>query len=88
MVKIIGEPGSGKTKKLMALCQQESATLVCRNPEAMLVKARAYGYDINIISYLDFLQTAEYNKENAYIDDIDEFLDIIGCHSKGFGGNV
>ena len=87
MIKVIGEPGSGKTKKLMAMCQSENATLVCKNPEAMMVKAHSYGYQINIISYLDFLQTAEYNKKNAYIDDIDDFLELIGCHCKGFGGN-
>lgn len=88
MKKIIGEPGSGKTKQLMALCQDENATLVCKNPEAMLVKAHAYGYHINIISYYDFLKTSEYNSNNAYLDDIDEFLEIIGCFVKGFGGNL
>lgn len=88
MIKIIGEPGSGKTKKLIAMCQNENATLVCNNPEAMLVKAHSYGYHINIISYLDFLQTSDYNLNNAYLDDIDEFLKVIGCNVKGFGGNL
>lgn len=89
MKKIIGEPGSGKTKKLMALCQQENATLVCKNPEAMLVKAHAYGYkNINIISYYNFLKTSTYNQNNAYLDDIDEFLQVIGCVVSGYGGNL
>ena len=48
MIKIIGEPGSGKTKKLIAMCQNENATLVCNNPEAMLVKAHSYGYHIQV----------------------------------------
>lgn len=86
--KIIREPGSGKTRDLMALCAENNATLVCKNPEGMLVKSRAYGYDINIISYIDFLQTSKYNQNNAYLDDIDEFLDIIGCNILGFGGNL
>lgn len=86
--KIINTPGTGKTKQLMALCQEEGATLVCKNPEAMFVKSKAYGYSINIISYLDFLQTSDYNQNNAYLDDIDEFLEIIGCNCLGFGGNI
>ena len=63
--KIIREPGSGKTKDLMILCAESGATLVCKNPEAMLVKAHAYGCNINIISYLDFLQTSAFNQNNA-----------------------
>lgn len=88
MIKIVGEPGSGKTRKLMTLCQEEGATFVCKNPEAMVVKAHAYGLnDINIVSYLEFLQTAKYNQYNCYLDDIEEFLELIACHIKGFGGN-
>lgn len=88
MRKIVGEPGSGKTKTLMAYCQDEDAAFVCKNPEAMMVKAHAYGFNIKIMSYLDFLQSTEYNNNNAYLDDIEEFLELIGCHIKGFGGNI
>ena len=88
MKKVVRAPGSGKTKELMTYCAEENATLVCKNPDAMLVKAHSYGFKINIISYLDFLQTATYNENNAYLDDIDEFLEYIGCHVKGFGGNI
>ena len=88
MIKIVREPGSGKTKEIMSLCAEENATFVCKNPEAMTVKAHAYGYHINIISYYDFLKTSEYNQNNAYLDDIDEFLELIGCSIKGFGGNL
>lgn len=88
MRKIVRAPGSGKTKELMSYCAEEGATLVCKNPDAMIVKAHAYGYKINIISYLEFLTKAEYNQYNVYIDDIDEYLELIGCHIKGFGGNI
>lgn len=87
MKKVIRAPGSGKTKELMGYCEEENAVFVCNNPDAMKVKAHAYGYKIEIISYLDFLQTAKYNQNNAYLDDIDEFLGYIGCYVKGFGGN-
>jgi len=87
--KIIDEPGSGKTKKLMKRCYDEKAVFVCKNPEAMEVKAYAYGYNgLTIISYLDFLQDSSYKGNNVYLDDIDEFLSIIGCYVKGFGGNI
>lgn len=88
MVKIIREPGSGKTKEIMGLCAAEGATFVCRNPEAMLVKAKSYGYDITIISYIEFLQESSKYLPNCYLDDIDEFLMAIGCDVKGFGGNI
>ena len=88
MVKIIGPAGSGKTKKIMELCEKNKAIFVCKNPEAMQVKAYAYGYSIQIISYNDFLQTSDYNNNNAYFDDIDEFLEVIGCKCLGFGGTI
>lgn len=89
MIKIIGEPGSGKTKQLMKLCFNENATFVCKNPEAMMVKAHAYGLSgLKIISYQDFLMDSSFNENNAYLDDIDEFLAIIGCKVRSFGGNV
>lgn len=88
MIKIIDRPSSGKTKKLIEYCAKENAALVCGNPDAMMVKAHSYGMDIKAISYLDFLQTSEYNLNNAYLDDIDEFLKYIGCNVKGFAGNI
>ena len=88
MIKVIREPGSGKTKEIMGMCDAEDATFICRNPEAMLVKAKSYGYDIDIISYIDFLQESSKYLPNCYIDDIDEFLATIGCNVKGFGGNM
>ena len=88
MKKIVREPGSGKTKEIMEYCANENATLVCKNPDAMRVKVHSYGFKINISSYLDFLQTADYNQNNAYLDDIEDFLKIIGCNVKGFGGNT
>ena len=88
MIKIIGEPGSGKTKQLMSALRTKNATFVCKNPEAMIVKAHAYGFvGLNVISYQDFLLDSNYNENNAYLDDIEEFLEIIGCKVKGFGGN-
>ena len=86
--KIIREPGSGKTKELMILCLRDKATLVCANPDAMYVKADAYGLsNIHIISYEDYLRTSNLESNKYYLDDIDEFLKKIGCNILGFGGN-
>lgn len=88
--KIIREPGTGKTKELMQMCANEGATLVCANPEAMYVKADAYNLpDIRIISYDDYLRnSSNLDGKLYYLDDIDEFLESIGCAPAGFGGNV
>lgn len=88
MIKIIGEPGSGKTKKLMEYCQEENVPLACKNPDAMRVKARAYGFKIDIISYQEYLWQTKYNKGDVYIDDIEELLYELKCPCKGFGGNL
>ena len=87
--KVIGEPGSGKTKKIMELCANEKASFVCKNPEAMRVKAHAYGFDnLTILSYGEFITSSHFERNNVYLDDIDEFLETIGCLVKGFGGNA
>lgn len=87
--KIIREPGSGKTRDIMKMCAEEGATFVCKNPEAMEVKAHAYGCgDIEIISYQDYILDSKYNKYNCYFDDIDELLEFLGFRVKGFGGNI
>lgn len=89
MIKIMGEPGSGKTRKIMERCFSEKAAFVCKNPEAMEVKAHSYGFQgLEIISYNDFLLNSNFNENNAYLDDIEEFLKVIGCRVKGFGGNL
>ena len=42
MYQIIGNNGSGKTKKLMLLAQEHNGVFVCANPHAMKEKAKAY----------------------------------------------
>lgn len=86
--KIIREPSTGKTKELIDICAKEGAILACKNPEAMRVKAYAYGYkNVELISYEDYLINSKQYNGNVYFDDIDDFLKSIGCIIKGFGGN-
>ena len=86
MIRIIDEQGSGKTKKLMQLAQQNHAILVCENPSAMRYKAKAYGInDIDFISYVD-LVTEEYQNENFVIDEIEKFLQNVLINYKNIVG--
>lgn len=79
MLKVIGEAGSGKTKKLLQYCANNNFTMVCRNTKEMIEKSEDYGiYNVDIISYIDYLQASE--KEQKYVlDDMDEFLGVMGC---------
>ena len=74
MTRIIDEQGSGKTKKLMKLAQENNAIFVCENPSAMRYKAKAYGLgNIEFVSYIDFI-TEDYQDEKFVIDEIEHFL--------------
>jgi len=43
MIRIIDGRGTGKTNRLMLFAKEHNAIFVCANPEAMRVKAEAYG---------------------------------------------
>ena len=81
MIRIIDERGSGKTSRLMLLAKENNATFVCSNPNAMKVKAQAYGLsDINFISYHDFVTS--YEEGNFVIDEIELFIQAIMGDNK------
>ena len=90
MIKVMREPGSGKTKELLEYCSKNNYIMVCKDPNAMLVKSEAYGIeDVEIISYIWYL--LEGKKDKKYIiDDIDEFIAEMGFTSNivGYGGNL
>lgn len=49
---IIGQSSSGKTKSLLEAAREAGAVVVCRNPEAMRVKAYNYGiFNLDFCSY-------------------------------------
>ena len=81
MIRIIDERSSGKTSRLMLLAKENNATFVCSNPNAMKVKAQAYGLtDINFISYHDFVTS--YEEGNFVIDEIELFIQAIMGDNK------
>ena len=70
MIRVIDGRGSGKTSKLMEIAKENNAMFVCSNPQAMEVKARAYGIsDIKFISYHDFVTS--YEPGNIVIDEVE-----------------
>lgn len=70
---IVGPSSTGKTRELLDAAKRSGATVVCKNPEAMLVKANNYGmFGLRFCSYGDI---GSLNPgANIVIDDLDEFI--------------
>lgn len=67
---IIGDNSSGKTRKMLEEAKNSNAVVVCKNPDAMRVKANNYGiFGLEIVGYEDNI-----NDKNVAIDEIGEFL--------------
>ena len=78
MYRIIDDRGSGKTGRLMLLAKENGATFVCSNPEAMQVKAKAYGIEgINFVSYQDFIHTYDPDIKTYMVDELETFVKYI-----------
>lgn len=71
---IVGNPGSGKTKELLALSQQKQIPILCESEsrvERLLVKAQGYGFN-NIPTPIT-LEKAK-SVSTVLIDDVDRFF--------------
>jgi len=78
MYRIIDDRGTGKTGRLMLLAKENDATFVCVNPEAMRVKAKAYGIEgLNFVSYGDFVHTFDPDITNYVVDELECFVKYI-----------
>ena len=71
---ITGARGTGKTKKLLEFCHDKDVILVTQNARAMRVKAKSYGYNVNIIDASEVDETNLYNKKVA-LHDLDYFVE-------------
>lgn len=62
----------------MLLVKENNGILVCANPEAMRVKAQAYGFDdIEIISYWTYFEDITgwcSTKKPVFIDELEDFI--------------
>ncbi len=77
MKLILGNPGSGKTKALLALSEKNNVPILCESSarvQRLLVKASNYGYHIPTpVTALDL--NAEITE--VYIDDVKRLLDTL-----------
>ena len=71
---IIGENGSGKTRKMLTEAQKSGAVVICKHPLHMQSKANAYGlYGIEFMSYEEFNDNSSRVQKIA-IDELNEFF--------------
>ena len=70
---IIGESSSGKTKKLLEAAKETNSVVVCRNPDAMRVKAQNYGfYGLEFYGYDEISDLRE--GRNVVVDELKDFF--------------
>ena len=78
MYRIIDERGTGKTSRLMLIAKENNAVFVCSAPEAMQVKAKAYGIDnIKFKSYTDFIRDYDPDVKTYVVDELELFINNI-----------
>lgn len=81
---IFGNAGTGKTRELLEIAKQYNAIVVCKNPDAMRVKAQNYGlYRMDFRGY-DELKDIE-DGAPVVIDELSDFFsNIYGVDMVGF----
>lgn len=71
---IIGENGSGKTRRLLEAARDSGAIVVCKHPLHMQNKANSYGiYGLKFISYEEVGMDMIENDKVA-VDELNEFF--------------
>lgn len=87
MYRIIDGQSTGKTSRLMLLAKEHNALFICDNPDAMRVKADAYGITgLQFISYYDYIKhNYDTDKENIVIDELEVLLKhMLNGHLVGY----
>ena len=77
MKLIFGNPGSGKTKALLALSEKNNIPILCESEarvQRLLVKASNYGYHVPTP-----VTVADLNADvkEVYVDDIKRLLEVV-----------
>lgn len=77
---------TGKTYQLLEIANREHGVVICKNPEAMRVKAINFGFfNIkNFVSYFD--STTWYSGDNQiFLDEIEEYAKaLVGRNLSGY----
>ncbi len=81
MFIISGGRGCGKTKALLEKAYDEGGIIVCRDPDALRVRAHRCGITgLDIISYEDLITS----EKPVYIHDVNKFLTDRFGNVKGY----
>ena len=85
MFIISGEKGTGKTRALLERASAEGGTVVCKDPEAMRVRAHKYGIvGLDIKGYGDAYSAGR----PVYIHDINKFIEYGLPEAAGYTLNL
>ena len=83
---IIGQSSCGKTRNLLETAKETGAVVVCRNPEAMRVKA--YNYGIFNLEFYGYGQAYglpdESGKAKIVVDELKDLFAWYGFDLAGF----
>lgn len=72
---ILGNPGSGKTKELLAMSASKNVPILCESDarcERLLVKAQGYGFNIPTPVTLKQIDSVD----DVLVDDIERFFQV------------
>lgn len=90
MIKIIDKQGTGKTKKLLELAQDNNGVIICDSPNKMRERAFDYGITgIDYVTYEDYwfntIETEEFIAgRKVYIDKVSNFLAAYDADINGY----
>ena len=83
MIRIIDEPGTGKTHKLIQIAKENNGVILCEDPNLLREKAYSYG-----ITGVDFLSYEEYFvidlNRPVYVDEISKFILLFDRNFAGY----
>ena len=76
MLKIIDKCDTGKTKALLQECAAKKGIFVCKHPEKVVDKCKAYGIDYSNITPLSYVEAyaASLPEAPVFVDELDEFV--------------
>ena len=88
MKRIIDEPCTHKTYKLLLHAKETGSTIVCKNPSAMHNKALDYGIiGVDCVGFYDFIKDKIENKKYC-IDELEEFISYLYCEKECTGYTI
>ena len=88
MYRVIDGRDTGKTRKLLEKCAETGGYFICKHPERVHEKCRAYGIDDNNIKPLGYdegvkLFSLRYAKL-VYVDELELFLNNLLFNLSGY----